>query len=211
MGFGDLSKAVEEGDATTAVELTRGLLGADTEPLEILEDALVPAMDAIGRRFSEGEIYVPEMLIAARAMKSCLGVLQPLLASGDSTARGKVVLGTVKGDIHDIGKNIVAIMMEGSGFEVHDLGTDVDADRFILAIEELEPDIIGMSALLTTTMSSMKTTIDALVDAGLRDRVVVMVGGAPLTQEYAESIGADAYAPDAAAATERAKALLGVA
>ena len=121
------------------------------------------------------------------------------------------MLGTVKGDIHDIGKNIVGIMMEGSGFEVHDLGTDVDADRFILAIEELQPDIIGMSALLTTTMPNMKTIIEALVEASLRDRVVVMVGGAPLTQEYADSIGADAYAPDAASATERAKSLLGVA
>lgn len=211
MRFEELSTAVENGDAPTAVELTQGLLDTDTDALEILEDGLVPAMDVIGQRFSEGEIYVPEMLIAARAMKACLGILQPLLARYESTKRGTVVLGTVKGDIHDIGKNIVGIMMEGSGFEVHDLGTDVDADRFILAIEELQPDIIGLSALLTTTMPNMKTIIEALVEASLRDRVVVMVGGAPLTQEYADSIGADAYAPDAASATERAKSLLGVA
>lgn len=211
MRFEELSMAVENGDAPTAVELTQGLVDADTDALEILEGGLVPAMDVIGQRFSEGEIYVPEMLIAARAMKACLGILQPLLARYDSTKRGTVVLGTVKGDIHDIGKNIVGIMMEGSGFEVHDLGTDVDADRFILAIEELQPDIIGLSALLTTTMPNMRTVIEALVEASLRDRVVVMVGGAPLTQEYADSIGADAYAPDAAAATERAKSLLGVA
>ncbi|MCL4289518.1 MAG: corrinoid protein [Thermoleophilia bacterium] len=211
MRFEELSMAVENGDAPTAVELTQGLVDADTDALEILEGGLVPAMDVIGQRFSEGEIYVPEMLIAARAMKACLGILQPLLARYDSTKRGTVVLGTVKGDIHDIGKNIVGIMMEGSGFEVHDLGTDVDADRFILAIEELQPDIIGLSALLTTTMPNMKTIIEALVEASLRDRVVVMVGGAPLTQEYADSIGADAYAPDAASATERAKSLLGVA
>lgn len=211
MRFEELSMAVENGDAPTAVELTQGLVDTDTDALEILEDGLVPAMDVIGQRFSEGEIYVPEMLIAARAMKACLGILQPLLARYDSTKRGTVVLGTVKGDIHDIGKNIVGIMMEGSGFEVHDLGTDVDADRFILAIEELQPDIIGLSALLTTTMPNMKTIIEALVEASLRDRVVVMVGGAPLTQEYADSIGADAYAPDAASATERAKSLLGVA
>lgn len=211
MRFEELSMAVENGDAPTAVELTQGLVDADTDALEILEGGLVPAMDVIGQRFSEGEIYVPEMLIAARAMKACLGILQPLLARYDSTKRGTVVLGTVKGDIHDIGKNIVGIMMEGSGFEVHDLGTDVDADRFILAIEELQPDIIGLSALLTTTMPNMRTVIEALVEASLRDRVVVMVGGAPLTQEYADSIGADAYAPDAASATERAKSLLGVA
>lgn len=211
MRFEELSMAVENGDAPTAVELTQGLVDTDTDALEILEDGLVPAMDVIGQRFSEGEIYVPEMLIAARAMKACLGILQPLLARYDSTKRGTVVLGTVKGDIHDIGKNIVGIMMEGSGFEVHDLGTDVDADRFILAIEELQPDIIGLSALLTTTMPNMRTVIEALVEASLRDRVVVMVGGAPLTQEYADSIGADAYAPDAASATERAKSLLGVA
>lgn len=211
MRFEELSMAVENGDAPTAVELTQVLVDADTDALEILEGGLVPAMDVIGQRFSEGEIYVPEMLIAARAMKACLGILQPLLARYDSTKRGTVVLGTVKGDIHDIGKNIVGIMMEGSGFEVHDLGTDVDADRFILAIEELQPDIIGLSALLTTTMPNMKTIIEALVEASLRDRVVVMVGGAPLTQEYADSIGADAYAPDAASATERAKSLLGVA
>lgn len=210
MRFEELSTAVENGDAPTAVELTQGLLDTDTDALEILEDGLVPAMDVIGQRFSEGEIYVPEMLIAARAMKACLGILQPLLARYESTKRGTVVLGTVKGDIHDIGKNIVGIMMEGSGFEVHDLGTDVDADRFILAIEELQPDIIGLSALLTTTMPNMKTIIEALVEASLRDSVVVMVGGAPLTQEYADSIGADAYAPDAASATERAKSLLGV-
>ncbi len=211
MGFEELNRAVEDGDTATATDLTRGLLDAETDPLAILEDGLVPAMDIVGRRFSEGEIYVPEMLIAARAMKACLAILQPLLASYESTTRGKVVLGTVKGDIHDIGKNIVGIMMEGSGFEVHDLGTDVDADRFILAIEELQPDIVGMSALLTTTMPNMKTIIEALAEANLRDRVVVMVGGAPLTQEYADSIGADAYAPDAASATERAKSLLGVA
>jgi 5-methyltetrahydrofolate--homocysteine methyltransferase len=211
MQLEELSRLVGEGDAPAATELTGKLLVEGAEPLEILDRALVSAMDAVGQRFSAGEIYVPEMLIAARAMKACLALLQPLLAQNDSATRGKIVLGTVQGDIHDIGKNIVGIMLEGSGFEVFDLGTDVGPEQFIGAIVEREPDIIGMSALLTTTMANMKTIIDALVEAGVRDRVKVMVGGAALTQDYADSIGADAYAGNAVSASERAKGLLAVA
>ena len=208
MDFAELVRLVTEGDAGEAEAWTRRALQNGAEPGEILERGLITAMDGVGRLYSAGEIYVPEMLVAARAMKTCLTVLQPLLAQGDHASRGKVVIGTVKGDIHDIGKNIVGIMLEGSGFEVVDLGVDVSPQAFAEAVVEHRPDIVGLSALLTTTMPVMRTVISALEEFGVRETVKVMVGGAPLTDEYAREIGADAYASDAARASERAKELV---
>jgi len=162
-------------------------------------------MGVVGGRFGRGEIYVAEMLLSARAMQHALEIVEPLLADSAGVGRGTVVIGTVKGDVHNIGKNIVSIMLKGSGFTVHDLGVDVPAERFVAAVEEHKPDIVGMSALLTVTMPAMKTVIEALEAAGLRDRVKVLVGGAPVTEEFAQSIGADGYGRDAGAAADRAK------
>jgi 5-methyltetrahydrofolate--homocysteine methyltransferase len=166
-------------------------------------------MTEVGRRFEEGDYYVPEMLIAARAMKGGLAILKPLLADSDVQPLGKIVLGTVKGDLHDIGKNLVGMMLEGAGFEIVDLGVDVASEKFIEAVETGGIDVLGMSALLTTTMPLMKATIDGLVEAQLRDQVKIIVGGAPVTQSYADDIGADGYAPDASRATSLAKSLVG--
>ena len=174
---------------------------------DILKNGLIAAMDEIGQRFEAGDLFVPEMLIAARAMQAGLKILKPSLAKADVKAAGKVAIGTVKGDLHDIGKNLVAMMLEGSGFEIMDLGVDVTPDAFVNAVKN-GAQIIGMSALLTTTMSSMENTIQALKAAGLRDKVKVMIGGAPVTQDYANKIGADAFAPDASSATRTARQLL---
>jgi len=165
-------------------------------------------MAEVGRLFEEGEMFVPEMLIAARAMQAGMNILKPHLAEGEIVSAGKVIIGTVAGDLHDIGKNLVGMMMEGAGFEVVDLGTDVSADAFVSAVGEHGPDLIGMSALLTTTMPSMTATVEALTEAGLRDQVKVLIGGAPVTQAFADEIGADGFAPDASSATRAAKALL---
>jgi 5-methyltetrahydrofolate--homocysteine methyltransferase len=180
------------------------------EPGKILNEALVPAMEIVGREYEDGERYVPEMLISAEAMKAAMEVLRPKLVETGVQLRGKVVIGTVEGDLHDIGKNLVAMMLEGAGFEVIDLGVEVTADRFVQAVREHKPDVLGMSALLTTTMIHMPEVIEALKEAGLREKVKVIVGGAPVTQEFAEKIGADGYAPDAASAAEVVKKLLGV-
>jgi 5-methyltetrahydrofolate--homocysteine methyltransferase len=193
-------KAVEA-DVQAALDL--GL-----EPKAILEEGMIAAMTEVGRRFEIGDYYVPEMLIAGRAMKEALKILQPRLVADKIEPIGKVVLGTVKGDLHDIGKNLVTMMMEGAGFQVIDLGTDVDENKFIEAIKEYQPKIVGFSALLTTTMPMMKTTIEAFNAAGVRDKVKVMIGGAPVTQNYADEIGADAFAPDAATAATRARELI---
>ena len=171
----------------------------------MLDSALIPAMDVVGERFSKQEFYIPEMLIAARAMQAGVGIIKPLLAGGQGRSRGKVVIGTVKGDLHDIGKNLVGMMLQGGGFEVIDLGSDVKPARFVEAVRDERPDAVMMSALLTTTMTAMRDTIALLVEAGLRDQVKVGVGGAPVTQRYAEEIGADFYAPDATGAVTRAK------
>jgi 5-methyltetrahydrofolate--homocysteine methyltransferase len=170
----------------------------------IFEKGLVPAMAEVGRLFEEGEYFVPEMLIAARAMQGGLNLLKPLLISEKVEPVGKVVIGTVKGDLHDIGKNLVAIMMEGAGFEIVDLGTDVPVEKFVSEVKEKKADILAMSALLTTTMTTMPTVITALKDAGIRDGVKVMVGGAPVTQEFAAQIGADGYSQDASQAARLA-------
>ena len=191
-------------DAATAA-LSEGLSAA-----ELLNEAMIPAMAEVGRLFEANEYYVPEMLIAARAMKAGLAILRPQLAAEDVEPKGKVALGTVKGDLHDIGKNLVAIMIEGAGFEIVDLGVDVSPEVFVKAVQEQQVDAIGLSALLTTTMPSMKSTIEALQEAGVRDKVKILIGGAPLTQRYADEIGADGYGRDAAAAANLLKDLLNI-
>jgi 5-methyltetrahydrofolate--homocysteine methyltransferase len=191
-----------------AAELTKKALDGGLDPERILKEALIPAMDAVGEEYEQGKRYIPEMLVSAEAMKSAMEILRPLLTKSRVEPMGRVVIGTVEGDLHDIGKNLVAMMLEGGGFEVHDLGTEVTADRFVEAVREYNADLVGMSALLTTTMVYMPKVIEALKEASLRDKVKVMVGGAPLTQEYADEIGADGYAPDAASAVKLAKRLL---
>ncbi len=203
--YSALKEAVIEGGAARAKELTQAALDGGASAQEVLDSALIPAMDVVGEKFTAREFYIPEMLIAARAMQAGLAILKPLLAAAESKSRGKVVIGTVKGDLHDIGKNLVAMMLAGGGFEVVDLGTDVRPARFVEAVEKEAPDFLMMSALLTTTMTAMKETIAALAEAGLRDRVRIGVGGAPVTQRFADEVGADFYAPDATGAVGMAK------
>jgi 5-methyltetrahydrofolate--homocysteine methyltransferase len=201
-------QAVLEGDAGATASQVQAALDAGTPAGEVLNNGCIAAMAEVGRLFEEGEMFVPEMLIAARAMQAGMNILKPHLAEGEIVSAGKVIIGTVAGDLHDIGKNLVGMMMEGAGFEVVDLGTDVSADAFVSAVGEHNPDLIGMSALLTTTMPSMTATVEALTEAGLRDQVKVLIGGAPVTQAFADEIGADGFAPDASSATRAAKALL---
>ncbi|HQH06648.1 MAG TPA: corrinoid protein [Phycicoccus sp.] len=196
------------GNGPEVLALTHEALALDMEPGTLLFDALIPALEEVGARFERGDFFVPEMLIAGRAMAGSMEVLRPLLADTGVETIGKFVMGTVQGDVHDIGKNLVNIMLEGAGFEVIDLGVQVKPERFIAAIEEHQPDIVGFSAFLTTTMPMFKANMNALEKAGLRDQVIVMVGGAPVTQEYADVVGADGYAADASATVKKAKALL---
>ena len=200
----EISEALQKGKANDVKELVQKELDNGTSAKDVLEGGLMAGMDIVGRQFKANEIYVPEVLIAARAMAAGTELLKPLLISEDVKPRGTIVLGTVKGDLHDIGKNLVKMMMEGKGFNVVDLGTDVMADRFVAAATENKADIIACSALLTTTMTEMKNVVTAADSAGVRDRVKIMVGGAPVTQQYCDSIGAEAYAADAASAAERA-------
>jgi 5-methyltetrahydrofolate--homocysteine methyltransferase len=203
--YDELKQAVIEGNMARVKELTQTALDGAGDPEEILNAALIPAMDVVGEKFSAREFYIPEMLIAARAMQAGLALLKPLLLAAESKSRGKVVLGTVKGDLHDIGKNLVGMMLQGAGFEVVDLGTDVKPAKFVEAVQSERPDFVMMSALLTTTMTAIPETIAALKEAGVRDRVRVGVGGAPVTQRFADDIGADFYAPDAVGAVAKAK------
>jgi methylmalonyl-CoA mutase cobalamin-binding domain/chain len=196
------------GNGPRVLELTHEGLALQMEPQSLLFDALIPSLEEVGARFERGDFFVPEMLIAGRAMAGALEVLRPLLAQTGAANLGTFVMGTVKGDVHDIGKNLVNIMLEGAGFHVIDLGVQVSPEKFIDAIREHKPDIVGFSAFLTTTMPMFKANINALEKAGLRDQVIVMVGGAPVTQEYADAVGADGYAADASAAVKRAKDLL---
>lgn len=196
------------GNAPAVLDLTHQALALQMQPSSLLFDSLIPALEEVGARFERGDFFVPEMLIAGRAMAGSMAVLRPLLAETGVQTVGKFVMGTVKGDVHDIGKNLVNIMLEGAGFEVIDLGVQVAPEKFIAAIEEHQPDIVGFSAFLTTTMPMFKANLNALVKSGLRDEVIVMVGGAPVTQEYADAVGADGYAPDASATVKRAKQLL---
>jgi len=201
-------ESVLSGNAGAVKSGVEAALSAGMEPAAILNEGLIAAMSEVGRRFEEGEYFVPEMLIAARAMKEGLALLKSRLLEADVQPAGKVVLGTVRGDMHDIGKNLVGMMLEGAGFEVLDLGTDVTAEKFIAAARAGNADLIGLSALLTTTMPNMKTTIQALKSAGLAGKVKVIVGGAPVTEVYARGIGADGYAPDASRAAALARSLL---
>jgi methylmalonyl-CoA mutase cobalamin-binding domain/chain len=190
------------------VEGTEILLGRDWSPEKVLNEALVAGMQIVGVDFRDGILFVPEVLLAANAMKGGMAVLKPLLAETGAKPIGKMVIGTVKGDIHDIGKNLVGMMMEGAGFEVIDIGINNSVDEYIAALIEHEPDILGMSALLTTTMPYMKVVVDELVNRNLRDQYIVMVGGAPLNEEFSEAVGADAYCRDAADAADQATALI---
>jgi methylmalonyl-CoA mutase cobalamin-binding domain/chain len=196
------------GNGPLVLELTSTGLGMSLGPETLLYEALIPALEEVGARFERGDFFVPEMLIAGKAMAGALEVLRPLLAETGAEPIGTVVMGTVKGDVHDIGKNLVNIMFEGAGFQVIDLGVQVAPEKFVSAVQEHKPDIVGFSAFLTTTMPMFKANINALQKAGLRDQVIVMVGGAPVTQEYATVVGADGYAADASAAVARAKELL---
>ena len=204
-----LFDAVLEGDFASVKSNLQAALDAKLDPTVILNDGMIAAMREVGCRFEAGEYYVPEMLIAARAMQSGMAILKPYLQQTDRKSSGKVVIGTVKGDLHDIGKNLVALMLEGAGFEIKDLGVDVPIEEFIRVAKEEKPDIIGMSALLTTTMQMMKQTIEAFQAAGLRDQVKFIVGGAPVTETYANQIGADGFSPDASRAVNVAKSLIG--
>ena len=196
------------GNAPEVKQLTETGVADGMDPESMLYDALIPSLEEVGARFERGDFFVPEMLIAARAMQGALDILRPLLAETGAQTVGTYVMGTVKGDVHDIGKNLVNIMLEGAGFTVYDLGVNVAPEVFIDAINEHKPDIVGFSAFLTTTMPMFKANINALEKAGIRDNVIVMVGGAPVTQEYADKVGADAYAPDASTAVRMAKDLI---
>ena len=211
MSLEPIYQAVLDGDAKGAEAAVKAALAANVPAEDILQKSCIPAMGEVGRLFEEGEKFVPEMLISARAMQTAVRLLKPLLAQANVQSAGKVIVGTVQGDLHDIGKNLVGMMMEGSGFEVVDLGTDVTPAKFVDAVRQHKPQVMGMSALLTTTMPSMKNCIEALKEAELRDQVKVLIGGAPVTQAYADQIGADGYAPDASSAARKAKALLGIA
>lgn len=205
----EMAEALYNGDAQKVSKLTQQALDAGISPGTILNDGLIEGMNAVGKDFRDGILFVPEVLIAARAMQAGMNILKPLLAKSDIQPIGKLAIGTVKGDLHDIGKNLVSMMMEGAGFEVINLGTDVPASKFVEVVKETGANVVGMSALLTTTMVEMKNVIEALEEAGLRDKVKVIVGGAPVTQKFADEIGADGYAPNASAAVEMTKRLLG--
>jgi 5-methyltetrahydrofolate--homocysteine methyltransferase len=203
-----IRQGIMEGDMPLTQEKVQEAIDAKIAPGDILQEGLVAAMAEVGRLFEEGEYFVPEMLIAARAMKAGLALLRPLLVEADVKPAGKVAAGTVKGDLHDIGKNLVCMMLEGAGFEIVDLGVDVSPEKFLDAVVSKGVDVIAMSALLTTTMPNMKVTVEALKEAGLRDKVKVIIGGAPITDAYAKEIGADGYAADASRAVALAKSLV---
>jgi corrinoid protein of di/trimethylamine methyltransferase len=203
-----LHNAILEGDEKTSLQLTTQAIKEGADPVELISRWMIPAMDEVGRRFEAQEYFVPELLLAGRAMKAALELLRPLLAATGAQPTGRIVIGTVKGDLHDIGKNMVSSMLEGAGFEVLDLGIDVTPQKFIDALKSSQAHILALSALLTVTMPEMKTTIDALIAAGVRDRVKVIVGGAPVTQAFAEEIGADGYGENASSAVSVARSLM---
>jgi corrinoid protein of di/trimethylamine methyltransferase len=206
-----LYEAILKGKKKTAIELTNAALEEKADPKSLIDNHMIKAMEEVGRQFENHEIFVPELLMAGRAMKASLNILQPVLqGQGAGVSIGKVVIGTVKGDLHDIGKNLVASMLEGCGFEVIDIGIDMDSAKFVEAIREHKANILGLSALLTTTMPYMKTVIEALKEAGLRDQVKVIVGGAPVSQSFATEIGADGYSDTANSAVTKVKDLLGI-
>lgn len=205
----DLSQVIQEGDSDKVVEIVRKALEDKIEPMEIVNKGLLPPMDLIGERFEKEEIFLPELVISAQAMKAGMDILRPILTEAGEKPRAKIVMGTVRGDMHDIGKNLVGMILQGAGFEVIDLGTDVQSEKFIHALKENDVSLLGLSALLTTTMIEMKTVIDDLVKEGMREKVKVIIGGAPTSHEFASEIGADGYAPDAISAKDKIKELLG--
>ena len=207
--FAELHQSVVKGRQTEAAQITGQLLDTKLPAGDILRAGLLPAMKEVGRRFEDGEFFIPEMLLAARAFNASLDLLKPHLVDSDVEPVARVILGTVKGDIHDIGKNLVGIMLRGGGFEVIDAGVDVPPERFVELVRDSGAEFLGLSALLTTTMPSMEKTIHALVESGLREDIKVIIGGAPVTQEYADQIGADGYARDASAAVRVAAELAG--
>ncbi|HEV2327014.1 MAG TPA: corrinoid protein [Terracidiphilus sp.] len=207
----DLYDGILNGQAPKAHAATKAALDAGAAPMELISEAMVPAMGEVGRLFEAEEYFVPELLLAARAMKSAMELLRPLLAASGNRAAARIVIGTVKGDLHDIGKNLVASMLEGAGFEVIDLGADVAPEKFVTAVQANNPRVVCLSALLTVTMPAMKTTIDALTDAGVRTGVKVLIGGAPVTMQYAREIGADGYSDNANGAVTAVKNLLSAA
>jgi 5-methyltetrahydrofolate--homocysteine methyltransferase len=204
----ELQEAVFLGDISKVKEIIQKALQENIDPKEILEQGLIKGMEIVGIKFKNNDIFLPEVLLASQAMYGGMELLQPILIKSGVKAVGKVIIGTTKGDLHDIGKNLIAMMLKGGGFEVVDLGIDVSPEKFLKATQEYQPDIVGMSALLTTTMMGMKEVITILKKKGLRDKVKVMIGGAPITQEFADEIGADGYAPDVASAVEKAKEFL---
>ena len=203
-----MQKDLYDGKADEVGTATQKALDEGMSAQEILSDGLTSGMDEVGKDFKAGDLFIPEVLMSAKAMHAGMAVLRPLLAESGALSLAKMVIGTVTGDLHDIGKNLVGMMLEGAGFEIIDLGTDVSPEKFVEAVRAEGADLVGMSALLTTTMPSMKATIEALTEAGLRGRVKVIVGGAPVTASFAEGIGADAYAPDAASAVDTARSLV---
>ncbi|MCO1604367.1 cobalamin B12-binding domain-containing protein [Desulfosporosinus nitroreducens] len=206
--FEELSKAVLSGNDNQVVSITKSLIDSGTDLLEIINQGLIAGMDIVGARFKRGEMFVPEVLMAARSMSAGINLVKPLMSETDIPSIGKVLVGTVKGDLHDIGKNLLAMMMEGAGFTVINLGVDISPEQFLEAAKEHKADMIAMSALLTTTMVAMKDTVELFVEDGLRDKVRIIIGGAPISQEYSDEIGADGFAPDAATACDLAKSLL---
>ena len=210
MDLDELSRHVIEGDAKTAEAWTREALDQGIDPMVIVNQGLMPGMEVVGQRFKDFEYYMPEVLVSARAMKMSMALVRPLLSERPDAVAGRVVIGTVRGDLHDIGKNLVGMMLEGAGFDVIDLGTDVQPQDFVQAAEENQADIVGLSALLTTTMEAIEETIDLFDKAELRNKVKIMVGGAPITEQYAMRIGADGFAAEAASAADIAKKLIGV-
>ena len=209
MELSGLRDAIIDGDDKLALEITEEALKQEADPAELINKWMIPAMDEVGRRFEAQEFFFPEMLLAARAMKLALEPVQPLLAECGVEPTGRVVLGTVKGDLHDIGKNMVRYMLEGAGFEVHDIGIDVPAEKFTEAVNNHNADILAISALLTTTMPEMKVILDMLEQTGIRDKILVIVGGAPVTQSYADEIGADGFGENAGSAVSVARSLMG--
>jgi len=206
--YQDLANSIITGDNVKSREIAQKLVDEGVSAVEILNNGLIPGMDVVGKRFKANEIYIPEVLVAARAMHAAMDVIKPLLIESDTPTRGTVVIGTVQGDLHDIGKNLVAMMLEGGGFSVIDIGVDVSAEKFVEQAKKNSADIIGLSALLTTTMTGMKEVIEMFRTDDIVKDVKIIIGGAPLTQEYADSIGADGYAPDAASAVDLAIDLL---
>lgn len=206
----EVAESLIKGQAAKVKELVQQAVDDGTVPGKILRDGLIAGMNVVGTKFKANEFYIPEVLIAARAMHAGMNILKPLLAKSGAKSTGRFAIGTVKGDLHDIGKNLVAMMVEGAGFEVTDIGIDVSPEKFIEAVKEKNIQILGISALLTTTMPAMKETISALEKAGLKGKVKTMIGGAPITQSFADEIGADGYAPDAASAVDKARELIGI-